>query len=128
MKFVCVITRVALTLALVVISLGAQDLSYQDGLRALDTHDWQRAVQAFNSVIERKSTSADGALYWKAYAENRSGDQKGALHTLAQLRGEMPDSNWLADAAALETELQASNVHVQSILCWQRSPQSHCRL
>lgn len=88
---------------------------YQEGLRALDEGEWQAAAAAFARVAERKGAAADGALYWKAYAESRQGHRQAALNSLAELRRTVPDSKWLRDAAALDAEMQNARVRVTSL-------------
>lgn len=83
------------------------DGNYERGTSALDRNQWDRAVEAFNRVIEAGGTRADGALYWKAYAQNKQGLQSEALSTLAQLSKSYPQSRWLKDAKALEVEIQS---------------------
>lgn len=86
---------------------GREDRDYQRGMSALDAHRWDRAVQAFESVAERKGTDADAALYWKAYAQNRAADREDALTTLSELKRMYPSSRWLSDAQALDVEVRA---------------------
>ena len=54
---------------------AAKTTDYQRGLQALDAQRWEEAVQAFSRVADRNGSAADGALYWKAYAENRLGER-----------------------------------------------------
>ena len=67
---------------------------------------WDDARQIFDAIANAKGTRADGALYWKAYAENRLGRRDDALATLASLRQQYPSSEWLNDAQALTVEIQ----------------------
>lgn len=83
-----------------------QDSEYQKGLHALDARQWDEAISAFTASAARKGASADGALYWKAYAENREDRDQEALATLRQLRQSYPDSRWLHDAQALALEIR----------------------
>lgn len=86
---------------------------YTRGQSALDRHDYDRAIDAFNSVITDKNLRADGALYWRAYAENKLGKRTEALASLAELKKSYPSSRWLEDAQALEVEVkQASGAPV----------------
>jgi hypothetical protein len=82
------------------------DSLYDRGTRALDANKWDEASQAFASVAERKGDRADGALYWKAYSENKLGRRDAALATLAALRKDYATSRWLDDAKALEVEIR----------------------
>jgi len=85
------------------------DGEYDAGTRALDQHHYDEAVIRFDQVINSKSNRADGALYWKAYALNRAGKKDDALASLTQLRHDYPQSAWLNDAQALETEVKQSS-------------------
>jgi HEAT repeat protein len=82
------------------------DGHYDQGTRALDAGRWDEARQIFDSVAAAKGSRADGALYWRAYAENRLGRRNEALATLASLRQQYPSSEWLNDAQALVVEIQ----------------------
>ncbi len=84
----------------------SMDSQYDHGTRALDAGRWDEARQIFDAIANAKGTRADGALYWKAYAENRMGRRDDALATLASLRQQYPSSDWLNDAQALTVEIQ----------------------
>ena len=88
------------------IHVGVGDRSYQRGTSALDAGRWEDARQIFDSIAGEKGPRADGALYWRAYAENRLGRRDQALATLASLRQQYPASDWLNDAQALTVEIQ----------------------
>jgi hypothetical protein len=79
---------------------------YRRGMQYLDRRDYDRAVDAFNGVIESKGDRADGALYWRAYAQNRLGKTDNALASLAELQKTYPQSRWLEDAKALQVEIK----------------------
>jgi hypothetical protein len=66
---------------------------YEEGMEALDDRDWE-------------GRRADGALYWRAYAESKLGMTSEALATLDSLRQKHPQSRWLRDAKALEAEVR----------------------
>ena len=85
----------------------SNDPDYQKGITALDAHDWDQAVSHFNTVVARKGTGADAALYWKAYAQDHAGRPQESLSTIAELRRQYPSSRWLKDAQAIEVELRA---------------------
>lgn len=82
--------------------------SYDSGKSALDNHNYDRAVEIFDKVIDAKTPSsrADGAYYWKAYALNKLGKRDEALAALAELSKQFPQSSWLNDAKALQAEVQ----------------------
>jgi HEAT repeat protein len=85
---------------------GRGDSDYRAGLRALDARQWDQAIASFEASADRKGPTADAALYWKAYAENRAGDADEALETIAALRHNYPSSRWIRDARALEVEVR----------------------
>jgi hypothetical protein len=79
---------------------------YSSGTRALDNSRWEDAVKYFTEAADQKGSRADGALYWKAYAENKLGQRDTALATIAALRKDYASSRWLGDAQALELEIK----------------------
>lgn len=88
---------------------GREDHEYQAGTSALDANKFEDAVRHFDAVITRKGSRADGAYYWKAYAQNRLARPSDALATLALLRRNFPQSRWLDEAQALEVEIHSQN-------------------
>jgi len=82
---------------------------YNQGTRALDQGQWERALEAFDQVGKGGGPRADGALYWKAYAAAKLGRQPEALSALEQLRKQFPSSQWLNDAKALELETRQAS-------------------
>jgi len=92
-----------------------QDL-YEEGTDALDDGQWDRAATAFAEAARQPGDRADGALYWKAYAQSKLGRKAEALATLAELGKRFPKSRWGNDAAALEMELKGGrNVSPDSV-------------
>ncbi|MBV8820101.1 MAG: HEAT repeat domain-containing protein [Acidobacteriaceae bacterium] len=87
---------------------------YRRGQSALDRRDYVGAIDAFQNVIEVKGDRADGALYWRAYAENKLGKRSEALATLAELQRTYASSRWLEDAKALEVEVRQASGTPQS--------------
>jgi hypothetical protein len=85
------------------------DNDYAAGVRAINEGRWSDAIAVFNRLAGQGSSHADGALYWKAYAENKLGQGDNALQTCAELRHSHPGSNWLEDCGALEIEILARN-------------------
>src|SRR5437588_4792901 len=75
---------------------------YRSGKSYLDRKEYDKAVDAFNRVIENKGSRSDGSLYWRAYAQNRLGKREDALASLAELQKSYPSSHWLDDANALQ--------------------------
>jgi len=85
---------------------SAADSLYERGVSALDARRWDQALDAFNEVVARGGSRADGALYWKAYTLNRLGRRDEALAAIAELRKSFASSRWLDDTKALELEVQ----------------------
>jgi hypothetical protein len=79
---------------------------YDCGRRAIDESQWDRAVEYFTRAAAVKGNRADGALYWKAYSQNRLGQRAEALTTLAELKNGYAKSRWTNDASALEVEVR----------------------
>ncbi len=82
---------------------------YESARQAIDEEQWRRAVEQFERVITLKSTKADQAMYWKAYAQNRANQRAEALETLAALRKAFPQSRSLEEARALEMDIRSSS-------------------
>ncbi len=85
--------------------------SYESGKSALDSHNYERAVEIFDKLINARNASSriEGAYYWKAYALNKLGKRDEALAALAELTKQYPQSSWLNDAKALQAEVRAAN-------------------
>jgi HEAT repeat protein len=83
-----------------------EEALYRQAGRFLDQRQWDKAIELYDSVIEKKGSKVDSALYWKAYAQRKSGRQQAALETLAELEKSYPNSRWLNDAKALSIEVR----------------------
>jgi hypothetical protein len=83
-----------------------EDRFYDCGRRAIDESQWDRAVDYFGKAAAVKGNRADGALYWKAYSQNRLGQRTEALTTLTELKNGYAKSRWTNDANALEVEVR----------------------
>ncbi len=79
------------------------------GKRAIDESRWADAVKIFTEVAGHHGEHADGALYWKAYAEDKLGQSKPSESTCAELRSSFPKSRWVEDCGALEVEIRAKS-------------------
>jgi len=77
---------------------------YRSGLSYIDRGQYAEAIARFDRVITQKTSSADGALYWKAFAQYKLGKTDDAVATLAQLRREYDKSGYLKDAQVLEAD------------------------
>jgi len=87
---------------------GKEDELYQQGSDAIDESDWSEALETFSKLAAINGTRADGALYWKAYAEDKLGQRAEALSTLKTLMKGFPRSRWIDDGKALEVEIRQS--------------------
>ena len=81
--------------------------AYAEGVRAINELRWQDAIKIFSEVAAKGGVHADGALYWKAYAENKLSQWSVAIDSCDQLRKDHPGSNWIEDCGALEIEIYA---------------------
>jgi FecR protein len=86
---------------------SAQDNLYSQGMRAISDARWSDAEATFNKVVAQHSEHVEGALYWKAYAQNKQGQGNAALATCAELRRDFSTSDWVHECGALEIEIQA---------------------
>jgi tetratricopeptide (TPR) repeat protein len=78
--------------------------AYNAGLGALQQRQYDRAIQAFDRVIEAKGPRADAALYWKSFGEFKLARTDAALRTVGQLQKDHPQSRYISDAKVLEAE------------------------
>src|SRR6266566_3585275 len=85
------------------------ELDYQRAKTLADKGQWEEALRAFDEASLKGGSRADGALYWKAYAQNKLNQQAEALTTLAELKRSFPDSRWLKDARALEEDIRRAS-------------------
>jgi tetratricopeptide (TPR) repeat protein len=92
-----------------------EDELYSEAKDALDGGEYDDAIKQFDEVIKIRGRKADGALYWKAYAQDKAGNKAVALATLGELRKIYPKSSWLRDASALEQEMRGVTVNPESI-------------
>jgi len=79
---------------------------YDRGSELLNKSDWDSALEAFAKAVAMEGRRADGALYWKAYAQNKLNRRGEALMTLEELRRSFPESRWLDDSKVLEVEIR----------------------
>ena len=87
---------------------GSDDSMYNNGLRAIDDHQYEQALAEFNNVVVHNGTRAPGALYWKAYVLNKLGRAADAQAAIDTLRKTYPNSTWIEDAKPLELEVKQS--------------------
>lgn len=82
---------------------------YADATRAINEGRWADADTLFTKVVQQHGSRAEGALYWKAYAQNKEGKAPDALETCTQLRRAYPKSQWLEECRALEIEIRGQS-------------------
>jgi hypothetical protein len=80
---------------------------YTEGTRAINEGRWANAEAIFAMVAGQHGGLSDGALYWKAYAENKQDKRKPALATCTELSHAFPTSSWIHECGALEIEIHA---------------------
>jgi HEAT repeat protein len=85
---------------------GREARAYEEAIRHVYESRWDRAVERFNDVIALKGPNVAGALYWKAYAQDRQGLRPDALATIVTLTREHAGSPYLKQARALEAEVR----------------------
>ena len=85
-----------------------EDEAYEQAREFIDDEQWQRAIESFNRVIALNGSKIDTAMYWKAYAQNKLGQNAEALATLATLSKKFPQSRTLEQARALEMDVRRS--------------------
>lgn len=81
---------------------------YNIGLSYLSQRKYEQAIARFDKVVAEKNERADGALYWKAYAQYKLGQADQAQAALAKLRTDFAQSRYLTDARALEADVRKS--------------------
>jgi HEAT repeat protein len=86
-----------------------EDEAYEEARNYIDSEQWQRAVERFDRVISMGGTKTDTALYWKAYAQSKLGQNADALATLATLNKKFPRSRTLEQARALEMDVRGAS-------------------
>src|SRR6202012_881862 len=74
-----------------------EDQLYSDATRAINESRWSDAEGLLDQVIGQHGRRADGAIYWKAYVENKQGRSSEALTTCTSLRQSYPKSSWLKE-------------------------------
>jgi len=92
-----------------VVGSSSDDTEYADGVRAINAGQWAEAIAIFARVAARGGNHTEGALYWKAYAQNKQGQSDTALDTCGSLRRDHPSSSWVEECGALEIEIHAKS-------------------
>jgi HEAT repeat protein len=91
---------------------GADDpagKAYADGTRAINEARWADAAAIFGKLAGQGGDRADAALYWKAYAENKEGQQARALETCAELGHAHAKSRWVSECDVLRIEIRGAS-------------------
>jgi HEAT repeat protein len=84
---------------------------YNDGTKAINESRWSDAETIFTKVAALHGEYAEAALYWKAYAENKEGQQARALETCAELAHTYPRGKWISECDALRIEIRGKSGH-----------------
>jgi HEAT repeat protein len=82
---------------------------FEQAYSQMDSGRWDRAVDGFSRVVAMKGSRVDGALYWKAYSQDRLGQRAEALATIAELTKTYPKSGYVKQAQALEMEVRRNS-------------------
>ena len=85
-------------------SARSGEAAYTAGKDMLSARKYPEAIAQFDRVVAQKGANADGALYWKAYAQFKLGKSDDAVATIAALRKDFAQSRYLADAKVLEAD------------------------
>lgn len=87
---------------------------YRAGNDALKDDKYDTAVAQFDQVAKLRGRRAPAALYWKAIALKKAGNQGEALATIAELKKDYPQSTYVKDARILEVEMQGGAASPES--------------
>jgi HEAT repeat protein len=90
---------------------GQGNNAYADGTRAINESRWSDAESIFSKIASQQGDRADAAMYWKAYAQNKEGQQARALETCADLGHTYPKSRWISECDALRIEIRGASGH-----------------
>lgn len=88
---------------------AADSTEYANGIRAIHESRWADAIQVFSHIIDTRGANADAALYWKAYALNKSGNTQESAASCARLKQDFALSRWIEECEALEIEIKVRN-------------------
>jgi hypothetical protein len=91
--------------------MDRMDQLYDEGRALLDQDQYEEAETRFSELEKMNGPQTDAVLYWKAYAQARSGKRTAALATIADFKKRFPQSHWHKDVEALEIEAQQSGGH-----------------
>ena len=82
---------------------------YDQARALLDESKFDRAIERFTDVAAMNGARADAALYWKAWAQNKTAQRAEALTTLSALARDHAKSRYLAQARQLEGEVRRAS-------------------
>lgn len=80
--------------------------TYEQARAALDNGNYPQARELFAEIAAAGGPRAEDAMYWKAYAEERMGNERAAMRSIAELTRLFPESRWVDDAKALELQMR----------------------
>ena len=81
---------------------------YNDGTQYMNEAKWEKAIEKFDEAARLRGRRVEGALYWKAFSQEKAGRTTEALNTCAELRRNYSHSRWLKECGALEIELKGA--------------------
>ncbi len=81
---------------------------YNDGTQSMNESNWEKAIEKFDEASRLHGRRVEGALYWKAFSQQKAGRTSDALSTCAELRRNYSHSRWLKECSALEIELRGA--------------------
>ncbi len=90
----------------IAMSQDADTSSYNAGLSLIQQRQYDQAIIRLDRAIAQKGPHADGALYWKAFAQYKAGKGDDAVATINALRKDYPQSRYLNDAKVLEADVR----------------------
>jgi HEAT repeat protein len=82
---------------------------YEQARDYIDDGKYDRAIERLNDVVSMKGARADAALYYKAWAQNKSGQRSEAFATIGTLEKDYPKSRYLPPAKNLEGEMRRNS-------------------
>ncbi|MBI3263038.1 MAG: HEAT repeat domain-containing protein [Acidobacteria bacterium] len=77
---------------------------YEQATADLDAARWEAAISKLTRIAQAGGEKADGAIYWKAYADVKRGQFEEALAGVEALKAKK--SRWIKEAEALQLQIK----------------------
>lgn len=90
------------------LALPADEQNYQKAISLIDSRNYQEALARLRAELDGRTSRADAALYWSAYAQAKLGNADQALKSIEMLKAQYAASKWVNDARSLALEIQQS--------------------